>query len=68
MKTNHVQLIFDPLGEPKVTAGRDQCFRTCASVRTYAAYVRPTFQIYKNKTTENNVCYWRDYGSGRVDH
>ena len=28
----------------------------------------PTFQIWKNTTTENNVRYWRDYGSGRVDH
>ena len=31
---------FDPLGQPKVTAGRDHCFRTCCpSV--------PTFQIFK---------------------
>ena len=29
--------------------------------------VRP-FQIKKNKATENNIRYWRDYGSGRVDH
>ena len=28
----------------------------------------PTFQILQNKTTENNVRYWRDCGSGRVDH
>ena len=51
---------IDPLGQPKVTAGRDNCFRTRPP--------DPTFQIYKNKTTENNVRYWRDYGSGRVDH
>ena len=31
---------IDPLGQPKVTAGRDHCFRTCC-VRTYR-YVRPS--------------------------
>ena len=31
--------------------------------------VRPHFSnLEKNKTTENNVRYWRDYGSGRMDH
>ena len=46
---------FYPLGQPKVTAGRDNCFHTCCQSV-------PTFQIQKNKTTENNVFYWRDYG------
>ena len=53
--------VIDPLGQLKVTACKDHCFRTCCpSV--------PTFQIQKNKTTENNVRYWRDYESGRGDH
>ena len=26
---------IDPLGQPKVTAGRDHCFRTCPSVSTF---------------------------------
>ena len=30
---------FDPLGQPKVTAGRDNCFRTCCpSVRSYILF------------------------------
>ena len=28
----------------------------------------PLFKSRKTKTTESNVRYWRDYGSGRVDH
>ena len=54
---------IDPLDQPKVTAGRYHCFRTCCPS------VRPStlFKSRKNKTTENNVRYWRDYGSGRVD-
>ena len=35
---HETQLFIDPLVQPKVTAGRDNCFRTCCpSV--------PTFQI-----------------------
>ena len=56
VRTN-IHIHIDPLGQPKVTAGRDHCFRTCCP------YV-PTFQIQQNKTTENNVRYWRDYWSG----
>ena len=61
-KTGITISYFDPLGQPKVTAGRDRCFRTCCP------YVRTHFQILQNKTTENNARYWRDHGSGRVDH
>ena len=56
-------LIFDPLGQPKVTAGRNHCFRTCCP------FVRPQFSISrKTKQSENNVRYGRDCGSGRVDN
>ena len=34
----------------------------------FAHVVRPYVQIYKNKTTENNVRYWCDFESGWVDH
>ena len=61
-KTN-VKILIDPLGQPKVMAGRDHCFRTCCP------YVRPHFSnLEKTNQSENNVRYWRDYGSGRVDH
>ena len=54
--------LVDPLGQPTVTAICDHCFHTCCPS------VRPHFSNLENKTTENNVGYWRDYGSGRVDH
>ena len=55
--------IVDPLGQPTVTAGKDHCFRTCCP------YVHPHFSnLAKQTITENNVRYWRDHGSGRVDH
>ena len=48
---------IDPLGQPTVTAG-------CPSIRQSLL-----LKIYqKQKQSENNVRYWRDYGSGRVDH
>ena len=37
-------------------------------VRTSVRISVLTFQIYQNKTTEHNGRYWRDCGSGRVDH
>ena len=54
--------LFDPLGQPKVTAGRDHCFHTCCPS------VRPHFSNLEKQTTDDNVRYWREYGSGRVDH
>ena len=55
--------IFDPLGRPTVTDGSDHCFCSCSP------YVRPHFsKSSKTKQSENNVRYWRDCGSGRVDH
>ena len=53
--------IFDPPGQPTVTADRDHCFRPC----------RPSVLTCQNpakQNSENNVRYWRDCGSGRVDH
>ena len=53
---------IDPLGQPKVTAGRDYCFRTCM-------YVRPHFSnLEKQNNRKQCSLYWRDYGFGRVDH
>ena len=45
--------VIDPLGQPKVTAGRDNCFRTCCpSIRPYVRpYVRPHFS---NLEKQNN--------------
>ena len=68
MKVSNYHKI-DPLGRPTVTAGGDRCFSTCCpSVRLY---VRPHF-LKSSKTkqisSENNVHYLRDCGSGRVDH
>ena len=56
---------FDPLGQPTVTAGRDHFSCTCLSVRTS---VRPHFSKSETEQWENDVRYWRDCGSGRVDH
>ena len=73
LTANH-STILDPLGQPKVTAGRDHYFRTCCpSVRPYVRTSLPTFQnLAKQKQSENNVRYWRhygsDFGSDRVDH
>ena len=58
-------LIVDPLGRPTVTAGSDHCFHTCCP------YVRPHFSISiktKQIISENNVHYWQDCVSDRVDH
>ena len=55
--------IIDPLGRPTITAGSDHCFHTCCQ------YVRPHFsKSSKTNSSENNVHYWRDCGSGHVDH
>ena len=61
------RLIYDHLlfywstGQPKVTVGRDHCFRTCCPfIRTYVRTSVPTFQNL-TKQSENNVRYWRDY-------
>ena len=52
---------IDPRGRPTVMASTDHWFCTCHPS------VRPHFSK-QNKTTENNGHYWRDCGSGRVDH
>ena len=59
--------IFDPCGQPVVTAGSDHCFCTMSSVRVC---VRPSPLFKTNQiSSDNNVnSYWRDCGSGRVDH
>ena len=57
-------ILVDPLGQPKITAGRVHCFRTyCPSVRP-----SPLFKSRKTEQHNYNVRYWRDYGSGWVDH
>ena len=60
--------IIDPQGRPPITASSDHCFHTyCPSVRPSV----PTFQnlAKQNKISSgNNVHFWRDCGSGRVDH
>ena len=55
--------VIDPRGRPKVTADSDHCFCTCRP------FIRPS-PLFKTKqmSSENNVHYWRDCGSGRVDH
>ena len=60
---NSLIVFFDPLGQPTFTAGRDNCFCTCRP------YVLPHFsKSSKTKLSENNVLYWRDCESGRMDH
>ena len=51
--------LFDPRGRPTVSASSDHCCCTC----------RPS-PLFKTKqiSNKNNVRYWRDCGSGRVDH
>ena len=47
---------FDPLGQPKVMAGRDHGFRTfCPSVRT-SVPPSPLSKSRKTKQQKNNVC------------
>ena len=55
---------FDPRGRPAAMAGSENCFRTCCpSVRTQFSKSKKTKQI----SSEDNVHYWRDCGSGRAD-
>ena len=55
---NTFNILFDPWGRPIVKASSDNCFRTC---RLYV----PTFQN-KKVSSENNICYWRDWPSGSL--
>ena len=54
--------LFDPLGRPTVTAGRDHCFFTCRpSV--------PTFQnLAKQSKAKTMFATGNTVGPGRVDH
>ena len=59
-----VGISFDSWGRPIVTAGSDDhCFHTCRPS------VRPS-SLFKTEqcSSENNVRYWQDCESGRVDH
>ena len=60
------QMSFDPRGRSTVTAGSDHYF--C----TYRPFVRPSVRPHFFKTkqisSESNVRYWLDCGSGQVDH
>ena len=49
-----------------MTAGSDHCFCTCYPVVRLS--VRPPLFKTKQISSENNVHYWKDCGSGRVDH
>ena len=51
---------IDPCGQP--TASSDNFFRTCCPS------VRPHFSKLAKHNEGNKVRYWRDYGSGRVNH
>ena len=57
--TNKRKFLIDPRGRPTVTVGSDHCFRS----------YRPSV-LFKTKqiSSENNVRYWQDCGSGRVDN
>ena len=59
----NVSMWTDPLGRPTVRVGSDHCFRTCC-LYVHFSKSSKTRQI----SSENNVHYWRDCGSSRVDH
>ena len=62
-KRNYI--LIDPKGRPTVTSGSDHHFHTCClSVRHHFSKFHKTKQL----SSENSDCYWRDCGSGRVDH
>ena len=42
---------IDPLGQPKVTASRDHCFRTCCP------YVRPSLLFKSRKTKQQKTMF-----------
>ena len=57
---------IDSWGQPTFNANSDHCFCTCCLwVRPY---VSPCFSKQNKCQTKNNVHYWRDCGSGWVDH
>ena len=58
-------VLFYPRGWPTVTVSSNHCFCTC---RPWS-YICPS-PLFKTKqiSSENNVRYRRDCGSGRVDH
>ena len=57
------KLQIDPLGQPKVRAGRDNCFRIRLSVRP-----SPLFKSRKTKQQKTMFATGCGYGCGRVDH
>ena len=59
------EMYIDPLGQPTVTASRDNCLLTC---RPFVHPSAPTSKSSKTKRSENNVGNLRDCGSGQVDH
>ena len=55
--------IIDPRDRPTVTASSDHYFCTwCSSNLTFQNLAE------KQPSSKNSDCYWRDRGSGRVDH
>ena len=53
---------IDPLGQPKVTAGRDHCFSTCSP------YVRTSVLTFKSRKTKQQKTMFATGVTGRVDH
>ena len=60
--------LIDPLGSLTVTAGRDNCFCTCRPSVPLSVRLSHFSKSSKTKQSENYVRYWRDFGSGWVDH
>ena len=48
-KIKCIGIIFDPFGQPKVTAGRDHCFRTCS--------IRPSPLFKSRKTKQQKTMF-----------
>ena len=57
-------VLIDPRGRPTVTAGSDHYFSSWCLCPSHFSKSRKR----KQTSSENSHCYWRDCGSGRVDH
>ena len=68
MKSWEMEVVhIDLHGRPTVTAGSDHYFRTCCLY--VRPSVRPHFQnLAKQNEVQDSDRYWRDCGSGLMDH